>query len=248
MVTSIGPYRLLAGTSGYSYKAWKGAFYPAKLASTRFLNHYAEHLPTVEINNTFYRFPREDLLKKWSEQVPEHFRFVLKAPRRITHERRLHDVDEALTHFVKTAQALDTKLGGLLFQLPPTLRCDLDALTSLLKLLPGHIPCAFEFRHTSWFEDSTFAALRDAGAVLCLADVDDDATSATLEATSNTWGYLRLRKQAYSDDDLRRWITWSRAQRWQETYVFFKHEDDATGPALATRMLALASEMNTDRS
>ena len=146
--------RLLTGTSGYSYKEWLGHFYPEKLPASEMLRYYAEQFPTVEINNTFYRMPAESMLAQWSEQVPDHFVFTLKAPRRITHEMRLREVESNVAEFVRRAGALGNKLGVLLFQLPPYSE-EGSAATARLSL-PGCHPApaaAFEFRHASWQDD-----------------------------------------------------------------------------------------------
>ncbi|MGH8849687.1 MAG: DUF72 domain-containing protein, partial [Casimicrobiaceae bacterium] len=152
--------KLLAGTSGYSYKEWLGHFYPEKLAAGEMLRYYAGHFPTVEINNTFYRMPAESMLGQWYEQVPDRFTFTLKAPRRITHDLRLQDTDSHVAEFVRRAGALGNKLGVLLFQLPPYLRKDLPRLRTFLELLPSGTHAAFEFRHASWQDDEVYELLR----------------------------------------------------------------------------------------
>ena len=152
--------RVLVGTSGYSYPEWKGNFYPKKIAAKDMLRWYAERFQTVEINNTFYRMPTEGLLRGWAEQVPEHFSFVLKAPRRITHDKRLQDCGELMTYLVRTASTLGPRLGPLLFQLPPYFKQDVPRLKSFLRELPEQRRVAFEFRHRSWFADEVYETLR----------------------------------------------------------------------------------------
>ena len=233
--------RLLVGTSGYSYAPWKGSFYPEKLPAAKMLAYYAERLPAVEINKTFYRMPNADLLGRWAAETPVGFAFALKSPRRITHERRLADVDDSVRRFYETAGALGDKRGPVLFQLPPNSKKDLPRLEAFLALLDAVTPApraAFEFRHPSWFSDDVLAALRAHGAALCIAEAEDLATP--VEATAG-WGYLRLRRQDYDDAALGRWADQLRAlgDRWQEAYVFFKHEDEGRGPALASRLRAL---------
>ncbi len=223
--------RVLTGTSGYSYKEWKGRFYPEKMKEAEMLGFYAGRFPTVEINNTFYRMPSADLLRRWAEQTPESFTFVLKAPQRITHMKRLADVGGDVSYFLDTAAALGPKLGPVLFQLPPYMKKDLDRLTALLDLLPAHPRAAFEFRHPSWFEDDVREALRARNAALCLADTDE-APLSELALTAD-WGYLRLRRLTYAETDVAAWADKVRAQPWRSAYVFFKHEDEARGPALA---------------
>ncbi len=224
--------RLRAGTSGFSYDEWRGSFYPQDLPSGEMLRFYAENLPAVEINNTFYRLPSEKMLRKWSEQVPAGFAFVLKASQRITHQKRLKDAGEPLSYLLTTSTVLGPALGALLFQLPPNLKKDAARLRDFLALLPDGIRAAFEFRHNSWFDDETYAELRARNAALCIADTLDGTTP--VEATAN-WGYLRLRREEYADRDLGDWATRIHARDWADAYVFFKHEDAGTGPRLARR-------------
>jgi uncharacterized protein YecE (DUF72 family) len=230
--------RLFAGTSGYSYAPWKGSFYPEKWPAAKMLAYYAGKLPTVEINNTFYRMPNRDLVARWAKEVPDTFRFALKAPQRITHQKKLHDCDSEIVHFADVADALGEKRGPVLFQLPPTMRKDLQRLETFLALLKAKAPtlrAAFEFRHPTWFDDETHQALRTGGAALCISDSEDLATP--LVATAG-WGYLRLRRQDYDDAAVTVWAGQIAAQPWDETYVFFKHEDEGKGPQLATSLLA----------
>jgi uncharacterized protein YecE (DUF72 family) len=237
--------RLLVGTSGYSYAPWKGSFYPEKWPAAKMLAYYAERLPTVEINNTFYRMPAADLVQRWASEVPEHFSFVLKSPKRITHDRRLADVEDAVRRFHETAAVLGPKLGPQLYQLPPFLKKDLprlEAFLALVKAVSATARPAFEFRHASWFSDDVYAALRAHGAALCIAEAEDLATP--FEATAG-WGYLRLRRQDYDDAALAAWADRLRAQApgWSEAYVFFKHEDEGMGPKLAAKLIALCGQM-----
>lgn len=223
---------LFTGTSGYAYKEWKGAFYPEKIRNDEMLPYYAARFRACEINNSFYRVPAEKTLLQWREQVPPEFRFVLKAPQRITHFTRLKEESrETLEYFLKIARSLGEQLGPILFQLPPNMKCDVARLQNFLGYLPADVRAAFEFRHASWFDDSVFAALRAAGAALCIADTEEEQTPHV--ATTDAWGYLRLRRVAYSPDDLAEFLAWTRQQSWQQAFVFFKHEDAATGPRLA---------------
>jgi uncharacterized protein YecE (DUF72 family) len=237
--------RVLVGTSGYSYAPWKGSFYPQKLPAAKMLAYYAERLPTVEINNTFYRMPAPELLQRWAAETPEGFSFVLKSPKRITHEKRLLDTGDSLRRFHETAAVLGGKRGPDLYQLPPNLKKDLPRLEAFLALLrsvsPGARP-AFEFRHASWFSDDVFSALRSYQAALCIAEDEELATP--LEATAS-WGYLRLRRQDYDDAALAAWAERLRGQAgtWSETHVFFKHEDEGKGPKLAAQMAARCGQM-----
>jgi uncharacterized protein YecE (DUF72 family) len=229
--------RVLVGTSGYSYKPWKGRFYPEKLPDAEMLSFYAQRFPTVEINNTFYRMPAAAMVSRWAEQTPAGFTFVLKAPQRITHQKRLHDVGDDVAYFLDTAAALGPKLGPVLYQLPPYQKKDLERLKRFLDGLPARPPAAVEFRHASWFEEDVYAVLREHGAALCQADTDDEEQPGPREVVPTTsWGYLRLRRARYSDEELTAWAGRARAQAWTEAYVFFKHEDEARGPDLAERL------------
>jgi len=194
--------QLLAGTSGYSYKEWLGHFYPEKLPASEMLHYYAERFPTVEINNTFYRMPAESMLAQWTEQVPDHFLFTLKAPRRITHENRLRDSEANVTEFLRRADVLGSKLGVLLFQLPPFLKKDMPRLVDFLALLPSGKPVAFEFRNASWQDDEVYDALKSRAAILCVTDTDEGDTP--FVATADC-GYVRLRRTHYDDSELRAW-------------------------------------------
>jgi uncharacterized protein YecE (DUF72 family) len=231
--------RLWIGTSGYSYKEWKGTFYPDGLAEKAMLQFYGRHFATVEINNSFYRMPSSSVLARWSEEVPKEFAFVLKAPRRITHEKRLKDTKDDISFFLKAASVLADKLGPLLFQLPPYSKKDLPRLRDFLSLLPKGCRVALEFRHASWFTDDVYEALRSHGAALCLADTDDEEQTPLIPTTS--WGYLRLRRQDYLDLDLSAWAKKVQQQPWNEAFVFFKHEDEGKGPKLAKRFIELSS-------
>jgi len=202
------------------------------------LAYYVERFTTVEINATFYRMPNEKTVAGWASTAPAGFTYVLKAPQRITHFARLRGVDEPLRYFCGTARSLGDKLGPLLFQLPPNFKKATDRLGELLSILPNGFRVAFEFRHESWFDDEVYTLLRSHNASLCIADTEEGTTPAVATAD---FGYLRLRAVEYSDDDLQRWIaTIDRVgSGWSEAYVFFKHEDSGTGPALARRFVAL---------
>ena len=231
--------KILAGTSGYSYKEWCGPFYPDKLPADEMLRFYAGRLPTVEVNNTFYRMPAEALVAAWAADVPDGFLFTLKAPRSITHIKRLHDVGSRVEAFLKRASGLKDKLGAVLFQLPPFFRKDLPRLRDFLALLPRELDVALEFRHDSWRDDEVYAALRDAGAMLCVADgMDEDDAPATLIATADR-AYLRLRRSDYDDDALKLWIERLAALQLERAYVYFKHETGGMAARLAARLEAL---------
>ncbi len=226
--------RVWTGTSGYSYAEWKGNFYPEKLAAKEMLRFYAERFPTVEINNTFYRMPKEELLAGWAAQVPEGFTFVIKAPKRITHDKRLKEVGEPLGYFLRVVSTLGGRLGPLLFQLPPSLRKDVPRLQSFFDEMPERPRVAVEFRHASWFDDEVFDALRGRDAALCVADMGEEP-AAPLVATTD-WGYLRLRREDFDDEQLRDWARRIREQPWTDAFVFLKHEEEGKGPKLAARL------------
>ena len=231
--------KLLTGTSGYSYKEWLGPFYPEKLPVGEMLRYYAERFPTVEINNTFYRMPAEAMLAQWSEQVPGHFTFTLKAPKRITHVLRLQEADSHVAEFIRRAGALGDKLGTLLFQLPPYLKKDLPRLRDFLALLPPGTRAAVEFRSTSWQDDDVYEMLRGRGVILCVTDTDEGETP--FVATSDR-GYVRLRRTHYDDHDLRGWVARIAAAGLPQTYAYFMHEDEALGTRFARRLSELWAE------
>ena len=222
------------GTSGYSYAPWKGSFYPEDLKAADMLRYYSQRFPTVEINNTFYRMPTAPLIERWASETPESFSFVLKAPRRLTHEKRLED-PESEEYFFRTAGLLADRFGPTLFQLPPFFKKDLARLQGFLARIPNGRRVALEFRHASWFDDEIYDALRASGAALCLADTDE-APNPAIEPTTD-WGYLRLRRIQYDEAALDAWAARIRSQSWKEAWVFFKHEDAGTGPKLARQLI-----------
>lgn len=226
------------GTSGFSYKEWKGSFYPAKIKADEMLAFYAQHFSTVEINNTFYRMPKTAVVESWAGQVPDSFQFVLKASKRITHIKRLKEAEEPTEFLLKAASVLGDKQGPLLFQLPPNLKKDLPRLETFLAHVKKRARVAMEFRNASWFDDEVYACLRSHAASLCLSEADDMPAVPLVHTTD--WGYLRLRSEGYTDEQLADWIKKVRDQGWQKCYVFFKHEDAGTGPKLAKRFLELA--------
>jgi uncharacterized protein YecE (DUF72 family) len=228
--------RVFTGTSGFSYPAWKGSFYPADLPPARMLAFYAERLPAVEVNATFYRMPSAGTLAGWREQVPGSFRFALKAPQRVTHRLRLRDAADPVAYFHRVAGELGDRLGPALYQLPPSMKKDLPRLADFLALLPAGARTAFEFRHPSWFSDDVYEALRARNAALCVAESED--LEAPLVATAD-FGYLRLRRQDYRAGELTAWAERILGQPWSEAYAFFKHEDPGKGPRFADALSAL---------
>lgn len=234
---------ILVGTSGYNYPEWKGSFYPADLPATKFLPYYASKFPTVEINYTFYRMPTPKLVAGWRTQVPAEFRFTLKAPKRITHDKRLRaaEVAESLQGFLAAATELGPQRAALLFQLPPNLKKDLPLLTEFLALLPPKTTAAFEFRHDSWLADDVFDALRMKNVALCIADSEARETPLVMTAD---YAYLRLRDEGYGEADIARWAATVRdlGRAVSEVFVYFKHEDEGKGAAFGQQMMALLRE------
>ena len=225
--------QLLVGTSGFSYKEWLGRFYPEKLPAAEMLRYYAQHFRTVEINNTFYRMPAESMLEGWSQQAPENFTFTLKAPRRITHDKRLREIDSDVAEFARRAGVLGNKLGVLLFQLPPNLKKDLVRLQNLLSLVPKERRTALEFRNDSWQDQEVYDMLRANGAMLCVTDTDEGDTP--FVSTSDC-GYVRLRRTHYDDAELGAWAERIAAQPLVRAYVYFMHEDEALGTRFAAKL------------
>ncbi len=221
--------KLHAGTSGYAFKEWKGAFYPPDLADDGWLGYYASRFATVEINNTFYRLPKEQVLRDWAAEVPEPFTFAIKASQRITHHARLKaECADAVDFLLRNTAVLGPRLGPLLFQLPPNLKKDLDRLRGFLGLLPSDRRYTIEFRHESWFDDDVLDALRERDIALCVAEQSD--FKCPVHATAS-WGYLRLHRLDYDAAALSEWAKCVSAQKWTETYVYFKHDEgEGSGP------------------
>jgi len=230
--------KLRVGTSGYSYKPWKGTFYPEGLPDRQMLAHYATRLPAVEINNTFYALPRASVLEGWAQQVPGEFRFALKASRRITHVKKLAGADDETAYLLATASRLEQRLGCVLFQLPPYLRLDLPRLEQFLAQIPEGTRAAFEFRHPSW--DDAAVSERLAARDFARVVVDEEGAAPVLAAGAS-WGYLRLRAPQYEREQLAAWAQAVQTQAWDEAFVFFKHEDAGLGPRLAAEFLELAA-------
>jgi uncharacterized protein YecE (DUF72 family) len=231
--------RILTGMSGFSYKEWKGLFYPADLPADGMLGYYASQFPVVEINSTFYRMPTEKTLLDWARQVPEGFTFAIKASRRITHNQRLQNVDRLTQYLLQTTSALERARGPILFLLPPNMKKDMARLQSFLPLLPRVGRVALECRHASWFDDEVYSALRAREIALVASEQEDRATP--IQATA-PWGYVRLHRPGYSDDDLKSWLDRIRSQNWSEAYVFFQHEESIAGPQIGLKFRDLAAE------
>jgi uncharacterized protein YecE (DUF72 family) len=223
------------GTSGYNYPEWKGTFYPADLPAAKMLPYYAARFQTVEINYTFYRLPNEKIVAGWAGATPTPFKLTLKAPRRITHDRKLRDAGDLVRGFCGVAGTLGDKLGALLFQLPPTFKKDLAVFDEFLAELPPAAPAAFEFRHESWLDEEVFDRLRKRRVALCVADSERMSTPAI---GTTDYGYFRLRDEGYTPPDLDRWAATiqSLAASMKDIFVYFKHEEEGKGPEFA-RML-----------
>ena len=226
-----------AGTSGYSYREWRGSFYPPELHQDEWLGYYASRLPAVEINNTFYRMPRSHVVETWRDSVPESFRFVIKASRRITHQHRLKDVSEPLSFLLSRADILGNRLGALLFQLPPNMTANVDRLRTFQAQIPDELPVAFEFRHPSWQDDAVLEALADRGHALVVSH-DDGADGAIPELPPGPLAYLRLRASDYGPAELDGWRQALMDAPAERAFVFFKHEDAGAGARMAERFLA----------
>ena len=221
--------KLHAGTSGFAFKEWKGSFYPQDLKDDGMLGFYSSRFPAVEINNTFYRLPKEDVLQSWAAQVPEPFTFAIKASQRITHFARLKPESASAVEFLlKNTASLAHRLGPILFQLPPNLKKDTDRLRAFIDTLPAGRRYTIEFRNESWFEDDVFDALRERDIPMCVTEQPDFASPLVSTAS---WGYTRLHRFDYDDAMLAEWARKISAQPWSEAFVFFKHDEGiGSGP------------------
>lgn len=230
--------KTFVGTSGFQYAEWKGNFYPEDLPAAKMLPYYAERLSTTEINYTFHRIPSVKTIENWNKLTPSTFRFGLKAPQKITHFARLRDCADTLRFFYDVVSALGAKLGPILFQLPPNFKKDTFVLGDFVNSLPGGLRAAFEFRHESWFSDEVFETLKARNAALCIADTEKLETPKIATAD---YGYLRLRREDYARIDIERWADFAREQqdRWNDVFVYFKHEEAGIGPKLAAQMMEL---------
>lgn len=228
---------ILAGASGYSFKEWKGNFYPEKIRPDAMLAWYAQRLDTVEINSSFYALPKAETVARWAETVAADFRFSVKAPQAITHHARLAQNCAAdVSALYEVLEVLGDKRGPVLFQLPPAMKKDLPRLQAFIARLPQDHGATFEFRHDSWLTDEVYDCLREAGAALCQSEREDACAPPAVETTD--WGYLRLRLDHYSEADLQAWMARLRATRWKTAYVYFRHE--ITAPGYAAQLIELA--------
>ena len=236
--------KLHAGTSGFAFKEWKGSFYPSDLKDDAMLGFYASRFPTVEINNTFYRLPKEGVLQAWAAQVPEPFTFAIKASQRITHWARLKpQCATAVEFLLKNTALLAGRLGPILFQLPPNLEKETDLLRAFLDMLPRERRYTLEFRHESWFDEDVFSILRERDVALCITEQADFAAPVVSTAS---WGYLRLHRFDYDGAMLAEWSARIAAQPWNEAYVFFKHDEGIGSgpPAVGAFLQAVNAEVS----
>jgi len=232
--------KILAGTSGFAFKEWKGPFYPAKMKNDDMLGFYAGKFPTVEINNTFYRLPKEAVLTDWAAQVPDGFMFAIKASQKITHYTRLKpESADAVSYLLKVTKALGGKLGPILFQLPPNLKKDFDRLSAFVATLPGEAKYTIEFRHESWFSDDVYELLRSRDIPMGIIEQEEFASPAVATAS---WGYVRLHRFDYDAARLADWAGKIRAMPWSEAFVYFKHDEGAgSGPPAVSAFTQLLS-------
>lgn len=228
------------GTSGFQYPEWKGGFYPGKMPVAKMLAYYAERFSTTEVNYTFRQIPKETTVTKWVEGTPPKFRFTFKAPQKVTHFAKLRNCGETMRHFHEVMLGLGEKRGAVLFQLPPDFEKDVETLASFLGDLPKGLKAAFEFRHESWFADEVYELLRKHNAALCLAESE----LVTPRKVTADFGYLRLRREDYTDGELEEWAGWVKRQskRWSEVFIYFKHEAKGVGPVFAMKMQQLLGQ------
>jgi uncharacterized protein YecE (DUF72 family) len=230
--------QLFAGTSGWAYPSWKPDFYPQKLAQKKFLSHYATQLNAVEVNFTFRQLVKETTLQNWLAETPADFRFTIKAHQVITHIKRLKETEEFVQRFLGTIEPLATvsKLGPVLFQLPPNLKVDHELLRAFLNSLPKRLPAAFEFRHASWFVNETYSALKEHDAALCVAETEEMTTP---EVATSGFVYYRFRKPNYSPDERSAMV--DRIQQHlgagRDVFAYFKHEETPEGAIYARELL-----------
>jgi uncharacterized protein YecE (DUF72 family) len=228
--------KVSVGTSGFAYPEWRGSFYPEKLPAKQFLAYYARYFTTTEVNNTFYRFPRANVTEAWGHEVPSTFAFTLKLSQRITHAKRLKDVDREMGWFMDGALALGEKLGPILVQLPPNFRKDVERLDAYLAKHAPRARLAIEFRHDSWYDEAVYEVLRKHRAALVVVQLEAGEGESTPRVATGDFTYLRLRKLEYTDAELQDWAEWIRAQE-VDAFCYFKHDDIA--PLFAQRLMRL---------
>jgi uncharacterized protein YecE (DUF72 family) len=230
--------QLFVGTSGWAYPSWKPEFYPEKLAQKKFLGYYATRLNTVEVNFTFRQLVKESTIQNWIQETPAHFRLGIKAHQVITHIKRLKGAEDFVPRFLATIEPLAAagKLGPVLFQLPPNLKADAGLLKDFLTLLPRTLPAAFEFRHESWFSDSTWELLRSRGVALCVAETEERTTPDVVTAAS---AYYRFRKPTYTGEERSAMVARVKEHlaEGRDVFAYFKHEETPAGVLYAAELL-----------
>jgi uncharacterized protein YecE (DUF72 family) len=234
--------KVYTGTSGFSYKEWVGNFYPEKMKAAQMLEFYSTKLGVVEINNTFYRMPKKEIVEKWNSETPDGFLFSIKASRKITHIKRLADVEDETHYFLENIKILGDKLGAVLFQFPPFFKKHAERLEHFLAILPEGLPAVFEFRDDSWYDDEIAKLLSARNFIFCFSDMDGKEPPAIINTAD--WGYLRMRRLEYSRNDLEKWANEIKSQNWKRALVLFKHEEDGIGPKIAgefTRLFKAAA-------
>ncbi|MGA8216850.1 MAG: DUF72 domain-containing protein [Candidatus Sulfotelmatobacter sp.] len=235
--------QLFAGTSGWAYPSWKPDFYPAKLAQKKFLSHYATQLNTVEVNFTFRQLVKETTIQNWIRETPAQFRLGIKAHQVITHIKRLKGTEDFVPRFLTTIEPLASagKLGPVLFQLPPNLKADVALLKDFLALLPRTLPAAFEFRHESWFTDSTWELLKAHGAALCVAETEERTTP---DVATAAFVYYRFRKPSYTGEERSSMVAriGEHLAAGRDVFAYFKHEETPEGALYAVDLLRGAGQ------
>jgi uncharacterized protein YecE (DUF72 family) len=241
--------QLFVGTSGWAYPTWKPNFYPAKLAQKKFLQHYATQLNTVEVNFTFRQLVKETTIRNWIEQTPASFRFGVKAHQVITHIKRLKGTEDFLPRFLATIEPLANagKLGPVLFQLPPNLKADAALLKDFLAVVPRGLPSAFEFRHDSWFADSTWEILKSRGVALCVAETEQRTTP---DVVTGPFAYYRFRKPSYTEEERRGMVAriGEHMAAGRDVFAYFKHEETPEGALYAVELLRDAGQSSNQVS
>ncbi len=250
--------RIRTGTSGFAYPQWRGSFYPAELSNDDMLSHYAQQLPTVEINNTFYRMPKPAVIANWVAQAPAPFEFIIKASQRITHRAKLvgEDAAASMKYLFSVLEAggltwsgtadAPPRLGAVLLQTPAYVRATdatIAALDHLAGLAPAGARLAFELSHASWHNNEVAAVLAKHGAVGVIADRDDGTVdwASPVVTSAAAWAYIRLRRENYSPTELQAWVTRLRERAHADVWVFFKHEDTARGAEMALELTRLTA-------
>jgi uncharacterized protein YecE (DUF72 family) len=223
--------KILVGTSGFSYTEWKGIFYPEDLSSKNYLSYYAQHFKTTEINNTFYKLPSRKLTESWYSMVPEDFAFTLKLTQKITHIKRLKNVDDEMNAFLEGADGLMEKMGPILVQLPPNFKKDTGVLENFLESYAKRGKLACEFRHESWYSNEVYDLLKKYGCAFGVVEAED--SEAVKEVTA-PFIYMRLRKGDYTSEELGLWSQWILAQNCN-VYCYLKHDEKA--PVLAQELI-----------